>query len=212
MKALSAFYDLLMPELPGITPPMVDLHLVAVAREFCEKTNAWRATFDPVNLVADLAEYDLEPSESQSEAVRIERLTINDVLLWDRSWNADKPDDAAPTYPNHLPPFTIDGDLLTLTLIADEIPTAAAAGGLVAVGSMKPKVAATQLPDFLLTVHSEAIRYGTLARLLRMGKKPWADRELSVFYDQKYQQALNYAANNADQGNTRRPLRVRKWG
>jgi hypothetical protein len=212
VKAFNAFYDLLMPELPGIQTAMLDLQLVAVAREFCEKTNAWRATFDPVNLVAGQADYDLEPSESQSEAVRLERLTLNDCLLWDRSWNCDKPDDAPPKYRNELPPFTIDTDLLTLTLIADEIQTADAAGGLVAMGSMKPKVGATQLPDFLLGVHSEPFRYGVLARLLRMGKKPWTDLGLSGFYDGKYQQALNYAANNAQQGNTRGPLRTRAWG
>ena len=47
-KALSTFYDLVMPELPGCTTAMVDLQLVRMARDFCERTRAWRGDFDAI--------------------------------------------------------------------------------------------------------------------------------------------------------------------
>lgn len=211
MKALSAFYDMLMPQLKGITTQFLDAELVLLSREFCATSSAWRADFDPVNLVAGEAEYDLDPSESQSETVRVLRLTVNDELLWDQNWNKSKQDEVAPKYEIGAPPFTVADDLLSLTLLANEVPTANVTGGLLVVGAMKPQVNATQLPDILLTVHAEAIRAGTLARLMRMGSKPWTDRDLSSYYENQYQQKLQLAATNAQHGNTRGPLRTRKW-
>lgn len=211
MKPLSAFYDLLLPELPGAGTPMVDAQLQAVAREFCSSTSAWRAPFDPVATVAGTATYDLSPSEAQSEVVRLLRVAVNGVLLWDPAWTPDSAG-VTPKYAADQPPFTVSADLSEITLTDEEVPTAAQAGGLAIDGAMTLKAGAQQLPDFLFTIHFAAIRAGVLARMMRMGKKPWTDRELSNFYETEYQAGLAFAANVAQRGNTRAPLRVRKWG
>lgn len=57
MSALADFYDLLLPELPGIATPMVDLHLREVARDFCTKTSAWREDLTAIDLVAEQGTY-----------------------------------------------------------------------------------------------------------------------------------------------------------
>lgn len=38
MKDLSAFYDYLLPELPGCITALLDQHLRMVAREWCDHT------------------------------------------------------------------------------------------------------------------------------------------------------------------------------
>lgn len=203
-KAFSTFYDHLLPELPGCTTEFVDLHLLQVARDFCTRTSAWRDTFDTIASQDDTLTYDLFTSEARTELVQLLRLTINDVLLWcaeDPAENEDQPEN-----PADQPPFVIngDGDLITL----EEQPE----GDIVMVGSMRPTMAATSLPDLLLNDYLEAIRTGTLARLMVMSGKRWTDRDLATIYGREYTRLTTAAASKARGGNTRKPLRTRKWG
>lgn len=212
-NALKDFYDLLMPEVPGCTTAMIDLHLRETARQFCHQTGAWRLPFDDVNLVADQATYDLEPSEPESEVVRIVSLTLNSELIWADTDREQRGTNAVePKYPRNEPPFTLDPDLLEITLMTDEVPTAAVTAGMNIVGAMKPTQNAARLPDFLKSQYSQAMRYGTLARLMVMGKKPWTDRVLATAYMGLWHQELNFAAYQAQVGNTRERLRVKHWG
>jgi hypothetical protein len=212
VKTLASFYDHLLPELPGCTTAMLDLHLLLWAREFCTTGHVWRADFDAVDLVADQPTYDLDASETQSEAVKVIRLTVDDILLYDELWSDDSQADTGPKYPAGHPPFTLSDTMLEITLLEDEIPTAAVTGGLEVYGSMRPKATATSLPDFFLQEHVEAMRMGVLSRLMRMAKKPWSNPALAQEYASQYQSLLQFAATNAQRGNTRAPLRVRKWG
>lgn len=212
MSALAEYHDLLLPELPGCTVAMVNLHLRETAREFCTRTSAWRQALTAINTVASQAAYALA-TPADSELVRVTELTVNAVLLWRHNAReqAGVDSDDLPAYGIDEPPFTLDGNLTTLTLATDEIPDAAVTGGLVVVAALKPTAAAATLPDFLLTQHSEAIRYGVLATLMKM-KKPWGDRPLAMDYESRWHSALNFAAYQAQVGNTRQPLRVKKHG
>jgi hypothetical protein len=212
VKSLASFYDFLMPELKGITTAMLDLHLRLWARDFCAKTHVWRADFDPVNLVASRATYDLDASASQAEPVKVIRLRVNDELLYDELWTEDSQGDDEPKYERGNPPFTVNDTCTELTLMEDEIPTAAVTDGLEVYGSMRPKMNATQLPDLFYGEHLEALRTGVLSRLMVMPGKPWTDRELATFYGSEANRLALAAATRAQRGNTRAPLRTRKWG
>ena len=133
------------------------------------------------------------------------------VLLWADTLIPQ--DQVQPKYRRDDPPFTMSADCTQIILNADEVPTAAIASGLVVTVALQPTVVATVLPDFLKASYLPALRYGTLFRLMRMGsKKPWSDRELSVDYESRWHQELNFAAFQGDVGNNRKPLRVTKWG
>lgn len=208
--AFSAFYDHLLPELKGITTAMVDLHLLHTARDFCERSSAWRFAFE-LSAVADEDTYDVSAPELRSEVVRPTKLTIDSVLLWDSDWMPGNQGDT-PKYDRADPPFALDilnGDL---TLLEDEVPTAAGSQNIALVAALKPSFSATTLPDFLKFQHLEALRCGTLARLMQMGGKPWTDRPLATKYDSDYARLVQIAATAAQRGNTRAPLRSRKWG
>ena len=77
MVPFSAFYDHLLPELRGCTTAMVDLHLLHTAREFCERSSAWRYAWSQSTL-ADEATYDISAPETKSEIVRVTKLSVND--------------------------------------------------------------------------------------------------------------------------------------
>lgn len=211
MTALTGYYDLLLPELPGCLTSLVNLHLREIAREFCTSTSVWKQAFDAINLVAGQPTYDLDAPEANSEVVRVTRMTVNSVLLWDDT-DLRQPGHLAtePKYVRNKPPFTLTPDLAQLTLMTDEVPTASTTGGLVLTGCMRPTITATSLPDFLRNQYSEALRHGTLARLMAMGKKPWTNLTLAAVYQQAYMQESNFSAYQAQVGNTRKHLRVKK--
>lgn len=203
-KAFSVFYDHLLPELPGCTTAMLDLHLLQVARDFCNRSSAWRDAYPAIDSQAATLDYFLDTPESRSECVRVLTLTVNSELLW----SAVDPHDyqCRPRFPADCPPFSLNGDGDTITL--DCQPS----GSIEIVGSMRPAGNATSLPDLLYTDYLEAMRTGTLARLMAMGRKHWTDREGAAFYASEYGKKVDFAASKARNGNTRKPLRTRAWG
>lgn len=210
-KLLAEFHDYLLPELPGCTVAMVNLHLVQVAREFCHSTSAWRLPLDPIGLVAGQKTYDLDAPELQADPVRLTKMTVAGVLLW--QYADARPVNRAdtPKYQRNKPPFTVSNDLTEITLAADEVPAATLVADMLLEGAFKPSITATALPDFLRSQYLEAMRFGTLSRLMVM-KKKWGDRDLAMRYASEWHSALNFAAYQADVGNTRQPLRVRSYG
>ena len=211
MSALSDFHDLLLPELPGCTVAMVNKNLREAAREFCDRTGLWRQSLTAIDTVAAQATYALA-TPTDSQLVRISEITVNSLLLW-RLSRRERADwsELCPKYDLDEPPFVLSAGLTTITLDRDEIPTASVVGGLVVEATLTPTPTAATLPDFLLSKYSEAIRYGTLSRLMKM-KKPWGDRPLAMDYQTRWNQALNFGGYQAEVGNTRRPLRTKKAG
>ncbi len=206
-KLLSDFYDLLLPELPGCAPALLEIHLREVAREFCQDTNIWQADCDPIDLQAGVASYDIEAAEIESEIVRVFSVTAGSDLLWTRRALPDE----RPKHINSRPPFTLSIDLSQLTFSEDAIPTQTIPLGLKVRTSLQPASTARRLPDFLQTRYVDAIRNGTLSRLMVMAKKPWTDRELAAFYASQWRLQKAFAANQAADGNTSAPLRTTKW-
>lgn len=209
MSALADFYDLLIPELSGCSTAMLDLHLRDVTREFCGATSVWRAPLASIDTVADQATYTVVVPVN-SQLVRITKLAVAGLLLWQLS---DRGSDrsalvARPKYAPSNPPFSMDEGLSQITLM--EVPEATVIGGMEITAALKPSLDASTVPDFLRTQHSEAIRFGVLSRLMAMGKKPWTDRELASAYASRWNSALAFAAYQAQVGNTREPLRVKK--
>lgn len=216
MSAFSAFYDHILPELDGCTTANVDLHLLLVARDFCERTRCWRVDFTAVDTVADQAAYTLVIGVSATQLVAVHKLTVNDTLLYNDQWreNVRSDSDATdaedePEYDRGDPPFTISADLATITLSENETPGESSTGGLEITGSIQPSLAATTLPDFLLNRYAEAMRTGVLARLMAQANRPWSAPAQSALYRSDYERFVQLAAAQAQRGNQRALLRTR---
>lgn len=219
MIQFKELYDYLMPQLPGITTPMLDLHIREVARDLCHKTHVWVADFDAVNTLADQVTYDLEPSEPNSEPVKIIRLEVNEVLMYDERYprhgliGNDHRSTQWPIAPKFTePPFSVDATLTSITIDEAAKPTSAVTGGLVILGSMKPSYNASSLPDLFKGTYRQTLINGVLAQLCAMTRKTWTDASTASMKASQYQSDLNFAATQAKQGHTRGPLRVRSWG
>lgn len=215
MAAFSVFYNHIMPELRGCTTGMVDLHLLHVARDLCERSGAWRYAFT-ISGIASEPTYDVSAPETSSEVVRICRLAIDSVSLFDDEWDQQRhamSDSSAdllePKYPRHDPPFSMSNDNTEMTLIAQETPASDGTDNIAITAALKPSFSATVLPDFLKFQHLEALRTGTLSRLMVMANKPWSNPAQAGFYAAEYNRLVQHAASNARMGNTRRLLRSR---
>lgn len=204
-KPFSAFYDTLMPELPGCTRAMVDFHLRAVARDFCDRTSAWRGECIPVDSEAATLTYFLILPEANAQLVKMVKLVVDGTLQW-QDQQVDPDATSLPRYQPHKPPFTLNADADEFTLI--EQPT----GEVVFTAAMRPTLSVTSLPDVLYTQHLEAMRVGVLSRLMKMGRKKWTDRDLAVAYEADFNAHMNHAAMQAARGNVRGPLRTTPSG
>lgn len=204
-KAFSAFYDDVMPELPGIRPNMVDAHLLRVARQFCDRTAAWHSDFGPIDSEADTLTYAIYGQVAKTEVVRVLSLTVDDVLWWlAREPDPDVETETQPRFQVHRPPFTLSENHGEITF------TEQPAGEISGVLAMRPSLTATNLPDVLYTEFLPAIKAGVLAQLLLMGGKPWTDRDMGAYYSGQYENHIGYAAQDAARGRTRALMRTRK--
>lgn len=68
---LDDLYPLVLPFVPELPLPTVDQHIKLAAQEFYRRSHAWRETLDPITLVADQSDYDVD---SPVSGARIEKL------------------------------------------------------------------------------------------------------------------------------------------
>jgi hypothetical protein len=204
-KAFSAFYDYLMPELPGCTTRMVDLQLLLIAREMCERAGVWNDSLSPIDSEAARTDYPLVSPYAKSEVSRVMRLTWGGCLQWSaiepKRDHCPKPEER-PRYLAGQPPFGLNAAMDTIKL------TEQPAGQILIDAQLRPALSATTLPDLLMTQHLETVRMGVLSRLMAMGGKPWSNGPLAGVYVSQYMSALNHGAANAGNGNTRAPMRT----
>lgn len=199
MKAFSTFYDVLLPELPGCTTRMLDLHLLMVARDVCERAGCWSASVT-VSAEADRLDYPLSSPEPKSEISRVTRIEWGGQLQW--ALIRPPRHEQQPLFAPGEPPFALNSAMDTIVL-ADQPD-----GEILIAATLRPSLQAIQLPDLLLNRHQETLRVGVLSRLMRMGGKPWSNPALGAQYASEFESHLNHAAMNAQHGNARAPLRT----
>jgi hypothetical protein len=167
MISFTDLFDEFYPYLPGCTAEFFRTSALHVAREFCTFAPVFKDEIDPVDTVAGQATYDLEPSLAMAEIIKVVRLSVNGVLLYDEKAKTPQTwtESAFPSYPT--PPFSIAGD--QIVLIDDAKPTASQQEGLTGTALYRPTINASSLPDVFTDLHNkEALRSGVLARMLSM--------------------------------------------
>ena len=196
---------------------MLDIAILAVAREFCEHTSVWKLALTPIDTIAGQATYTL-PFPEDSELTRVIDITLlggddSSVLLW-RYDDRERPGETIalpePKYASELPPFSLSLEFDQIIIADDEIPEESVVGGLTINAAMQPTPDATTLPDFLLNQYSEEIKVGVLSRMMVMNR-PWRDLVLAAKYEGDYNEKMNFVAYQSAVGKTKQRLRSRKW-
>lgn len=182
------FYKFVSFELPGCPEELMRQAIVYTAKDFCSRTHAWNVFMDPIRLVDDVAEYELEyPYGSKPVAAmavwigarKLDPITSNqlaDALPdWQtaksnepRFYNAAKLDSAITVYPTPI------NSTAELTMRV----------------ALEPRLDSAQLPDMLLEKYADAIASGAKARLMVMPNKQWSAPANGVAYKAAYEGAV----------------------
>lgn len=191
--SVSVWLKDILPQTPGLVRSVATRELILAAREFYEKSTAWRTVLQ-FDMDADDADYTLTPVDADCEVTKIMDVAFNGTPM--RKFFR-RPDG---TYEEATTPyayFITEPDTIHLW----PKPTTALADGLTAYIALVPLRTATLLPDVTEKLHYEAILDGLLGRLFSHPAKPYSDTARAQYHLSRFQNAIGEYAARAKAGN-----------
>lgn len=213
----TAFYDYVLPDVPGVAQALASRALCDAAIEFCEKTCLWIYDCDPWSAVANINTYDWAPPANS--------LVVKPLQIWYQTNVPQSPGQypgwrLVPKTPDELSDLYGDwermyGEPLYYThttprsVIFVPGPLIAYPNAFRAKVALKPTRAATGIDNLFLEEYAEALANGAKAKLFAMKKKPWSDGSLAEYHRQEFMDAIAMATDRAQKGFTRARKRVK---
>lgn len=203
----SAWFDDVLPDLPGCGQALATLHIRAAAIDFCKRSMAWRVDMDAVNAKANIAEYDFEPDSGQ--------VVVRAMLAWyDKKQLTPKSPGELECMYSHWPsqvgtPVYFTQENPSDSLILVPMPIADLTKAITAKLAVKPSQTSTAIDGSIFEEWREAIAHGALARLFALSKKPWTNATLAGYHIGEFDQKVASAALAASRGFTRAKQRTR---
>jgi hypothetical protein len=177
-------YDVFVPHILPLCPGAPDFLIERVARdaiiELCQDARVLRRQIDPITLVVGEYEYDLEPP-ANTVVHDIDYISYKGDLLKPvtaRMLERDTPDWRSRTSSRPRLYMKYKPD----TLIVVPKPTATVADALDISLILKPSRSSITFDDELFEEYFDTIVNNILARLMRMPKKDWTDKQSSAEY------------------------------
>lgn len=196
MKTWADFYPFVLTEVSGCALPTVDHHLRLAARDFCQRTGAWREWADPITATGATNTFDFDVLTAQQEVVRIARAIRNDTDQLDvRDERNGLPTDWG----------TGDSDRFFAqdTLVHFDVnqfavfPKPVAADTIRVEMVFKPSITTTQVPDILITSYADEVAKGAKKTLLAMRGREWTDLAQAGRYAGEFESAIQRIANRS---------------
>lgn len=196
MKLWSDFYDMVLPDLPGVLNANVDIALRQSAIEFFTRTGAWRVWLDAQTTVLgqDVYDYDL-PSGAQVDRLLRAKLGAEYLPVL-------RPDQANDSATGVLDMERVQFRLLPTPPEALEVATEV---------SLKPTQDATGLNDEHYSQYQGAIVHGALAKLMLSPKKPYTDPATGGVHAAAFDAACNLEAYKQFRGHSASTARVQAY-
>lgn len=179
MTPWNAFFDMLLPDVPGCPQASAVIALRQAAISFCEQSLAWREEHPDITVTAGTAKYLFQSpggsvvhaitfaefNDSQLETRAMER----DISIWDRRHKTGTPE-------------YILGGQASVTLA----PTPDVDGTLKMIVALKPSPNSDGIDDNLFAEYREAVVHGALSKLMLSPKKPYTDIALAGYHSQLF--------------------------
>lgn len=180
--------NLVLQQCPGAPDQLVKTHLAQVLREFYTKSTAWRDNVGPypIRALRDIVELNPVNQDARIQFVLGAYMfpyqgsnSTQDLFPLPR-----KPLGGSPQPPSRY--FMQAMDVMQLYPKPDKDY-----GKILFVyASLVPLSTAVVLPDVSFTHHTDALQWGTLARILSMPKKPWTDKGSAAQFQRQYRQEI----------------------
>lgn len=209
-RAWSAWYDAVIPRVPGCPLAAADYAIKRSAIEFCDRSCAWRKAVPSINSVAGTGEYVLPDVATGVKVVQLLEARWLGVKLYPK-----RPEQLDELYGPvdwrgvQGPPqyFTQETPNTVRLVPAPDVTTASAINGLFA--AVRPKDDATGIDDAFASENHEPIAEGALRNLYRAPGMPYTNGTLSDTYGALFDSAIGNAAFRAARGNVRSPMRTK---
>lgn len=217
--ALTSWHKFIFPWIEGLPEPAFLNAVRQSVIDFCEETLLLTETLAAISVVADQQSYSLTPLTSESRIISVEnvkykvdgadndqykRLDPLSRLQEDRhqagNWLFEESEQ-----PSHF--FNYQKSPATIYLWP--IPTEASASGLLVRVCLRPTDTATSVEDWLYNFHRKTISFGALGRLFAQKAMPWYDPQLSIYYNEKFDERVNNEKWKKFTGAADTPMRVR---
>lgn len=212
MASYEAFFPYVLPEVIGAPEPVVVLAVRSACVEFCEKSLILTRDHDPVTVLANIVDYDLEPptgylvvkvQQAWIENNKISPLApdfVRDASVYNRLFASYQ---SAPSTPTAY----LQKDERTITIWP--VPDRKLPNGLTMRVALKPTRASETIDDVIFEEYAEAIAAGALARLMSSAGKPYTNLDMAVVNQSKFMQGINVARQRAGHGHVRSNLSVK---
>ena len=177
-RSYADLYPLMLRDLPSCERPDALLALQLAGREFCNRTEVWKATLDPVDIVADTLVYTLVWGED-AFIKKVTKLTYDGFELNGSLYTFS-------------PPSTIE--------FVDFTPTQSIAGGLVVDAIFVPSLTTNEIADFVFERWAEAFVAKAVSSLALMPGKPWSNPALGGLSLSRYNEKVAEAMASESSG------------
>jgi hypothetical protein len=196
--------------IPGCPKDIIDREVMNSIRDFCATTGTWQEKLDAINVTIGVAEYALvAPVALQASVVNVERAEFSGGFLTPDSMEVL--DSSADAWRQQ----TSSGQITYLADIEKifrfrYIPTESVAGGLEIWASLKPKLTATVIPDYIYDDWFDCIKYGVFGRIFKLPKQAWTNIREGEYFEDLFQADRSTAKKIKKTGRTRLSFRVQQ--
>ena len=206
---VSSWRTMYGPNGEGFDSNVLDKYTIDTLRDFCERTNIWQEALTAISVVSGTAGYSL--THSTADICRVIKAKFNDELMLPVKYewlNAYEPEweDETDADPER---YYVSPDKKIYLVYT---PSADLASGLDVWVSLKPKLTATTVEDFLWNEHRAAITDGTVSRIMRLNCNPDNKVKYSDYFTSRYELAVARAKIRAERGLSLAPLRGKALG
>lgn len=201
----------LLPEVPGVPDSLAIQAIMRTANDFCWETGVWSEIQDPISVIDNINEYDLEaPTGGQIVTIKsiwmvnreLVPVTMERLQELIPNWQEAKGSD--PAYYNSATDYA--------TVRIYPIPLGANKAKMTIRAQYAPDQFGTYLPPFLVDKFLDEILAGAKARLMQMPGKSWTNPALAganqAYYNEGITKAKVFTAHDKVAGSPRvRPVR-----
>lgn len=191
--SISAWLKMLLPQTPGAVRSLVRLEFIKAVREFYEESGCLREVVTR-DVVADTAEYTIEPDTANTLTLRPLNVAYNRVPL---RILMRKPDEVTESTGTPRAWYRVGVN----TVVLWPKPTEALANGISVYISLLPDPTVSSLPNISKVEHFDALIDGTLGLLKQQPAKPYTDLLTAQYHLRRFRSAIAKFKALANKGN-----------
>lgn len=199
-QSTSYLAGLVSQQCAGAPDALVNTQLQLTLREFYTNSTAWRRVLGPYAVNANVNTIQLNPVDQYSAIMLVldgwffpipgGSTNAKQRIQWAQRQIIGT--DVGP------PVYGWMQDLDHIVLYP--VPNTSYGNSLYIYAAMRPVINSTQLPTMATEDHLDALVYGTLARLLRIPKRPWSNMQLSQEYTRMFKREISVWRDIANRG------------